>query len=82
MPKIERYITKSLNFPNKQDPNNYPLSVHIIGLAHTPSQTISILPAVSIRTLLTLPPAMCCRVTRHWMWRRDMGIIAITAAMA
>ena len=21
MPRIERYITKSLNFPNKQDPN-------------------------------------------------------------
>ena len=23
MPRIERYITKSLNFPNKQDPNVY-----------------------------------------------------------
>ena len=23
MPRIERYITKSLNFPNKQDPSHY-----------------------------------------------------------
>ena len=31
MPRIERYITKSLNFPNKQDPNEYHVSTLKLG---------------------------------------------------
>ena len=68
MPRIERYITKSLNFPNKQDPNQqYHRGItsraHGGHLLHSDRRQLS--PAVAARNICILTFALCSKLVHN-----------------